>query len=744
MPKSAKAPPVDAMTLATTSEHQRLEAAQTALPTAGKRQETAKTLDLRQNSYDPGAVMTTNQGLALRDDQNSLKAGVRGPTLLEDFHFREKMTHFDHERIPERVVHARGAAAHGVFECYEDLSDLTMADMFSAKGKETPVFMRFSTVTGSRGSADTARDPRGFAVKHYTDEGVWDMIGNNMPVFFIQDAIKFPDLVHAVKPEGNNEIPQAQSAHDTFWDFVSLTPESAHMLMWQMSDRAIPRSFATMQGFGVHTFRMVNAEGKSRFVKIHYKPVKGIHSLVWDEAQKLQGKDPDFHRRDLFEAIERADYPEFEMGLQVVEEEDEFKFDFDLLDSTKIIPEEIVPVRPVGKLTLNRNVDNYFAETEQVAFCLSHVVPGIDFSNDPLLQGRLMSYLDTQLRRVGPNFAELPINRPLNGVSNNQRDGFGRISINRGKANYFPNSLPGPDGARGCPMQQPGAANAFRSVAERVEGYKIRARSTSFDDHFTQATLFWNSMADWEKDHIVNAFAFELNQCETRAIRVAALGGLLAKIDGTLASRVAAKVGLDLAEAVASAPEPAYIERAEPDQAPLAQAKVDASPALSMNVAADNIKGRKIAVLAGPGADAAKLKALKGALNAAGAVVHLIAELPGELALSDGSTALVDKPAVNAASVLYDGVFVAGGADLAKMAGMGLVKAFLAEAFKHGKAIGAVAAAAPVVKAAHLPGVAANGTPKLGVFVGDDVADAWMAALKTPRFRNRDIEAVAA
>ena len=744
MAKKIKGSDVDGMKLATTSDQQRIEAAQVGLPGGAVRQETAKTHDLQKDSYDPLPMMTSNQGLVISDDQNSEKAGVRGPTLLEDFHFREKMTHFDHERIPERVVHARGAAAHGVFECYEDLSDLTMADMFSAKGKETPVFLRFSTVTGSRGSADTARDPRGFSVKFYTDQGVWDFIGNNMPVFFIQDAIKFPDLIHAVKPEANNEFPQAQSAHDTFWDFVSLTPESAHMLMWQMSDRAIPRSYATMQGFGVHTFRMVNAQGKSRFVKFHFKPLKGVHGLVWDEAQKLAGKDPDYHRRDLFESIERGDFPEFEMGVQVVEEEDEFKFDFDLLDSTKIIPEELVPVRPIGKLTLTRNPDNYFAETEQVAFCLSHVVPGIDFTNDPLLQGRLMSYLDTQLRRVGPNFAELPINRPINGVSNNQRDACGRHTTTRGKANSSPTRRPSRSGAGGCPMPQPGAAVAYRSVAEKVEGYKIRARSTSFSDHFSQATLFWNSMADWEKDHIVEAFAFELNQCETLSIRVAALGNLLAPIADELASRVAEKLGLDVAEAKAGASEPAYIERADPAVAPEGDPGAKASPALSMNKPADSIKGRKIAVLAGPGVDAEKMLALKAALNAGGAVVHLVAEHGGLLTLSDGSTAMVDKPARNAASVFYDGVFVAGGADPGKMAGMGLVKAFLAEAFKHGKAIGAVSAAGQVVKAAHLPHVAPSGAPKLGVFIGDDVSDDFIEALKTPRFRNRDVEAVAA
>src|SRR5580700_8564901 len=459
--------------------------------------------------------MTTNQGQPISTDQNSLRVGHRGPTLMEDQVLREKIQHFDHERIPERVVHARGAGAHGVFQVYDDsLSKYTTANVLTDPGIETPVFVRFSTVAGSRGSADTPRDVRGFAVKFYTDEGVWDLVGNNIPVFFIQDAIKFPDFVHAVKPEPNNEIPQAASAHDTFWDFVSLTPESAHMLMWVMSDRALPRSFAMMEGFGVHTFRLVNHAGKARFVKFHWKPIKGVKSLVWDEAQKISGKDPDFHRRDLFEAIERGDYPEWELGLQIVEEEDEFKFDFDLLDPTKIIPEELVPVRRVGKLTLNRNPDNYFAETEQVAFHTGHIVPGIDFTNDPLLQGRLFSYIDTQLRRVGPNFAELPINRPLVPVHNNQRDGMARTVINKGRVAYVPNRLGG-----GCPMHSPKAADAFVSYAEKVDGAKIRIRSDSFSDHFSQATQFWNSMSDWEQAHIAEAFAFELNQVESEEVR---------------------------------------------------------------------------------------------------------------------------------------------------------------------------------------------------------------------------------
>ena len=489
-------------------------------------QETDKTLDLQPDTLAPGEELTTNQGVAVSDDQNSLKSHVRGPTLLEDILMREKITHFDHERIPERVVHARGAAAHGFFQVYESQAHLTMAAPLQDPAVETPVFVRFSTVAGSRGSTDTPRDVRGFAVKFYTPDGVWDLVGNNMPVFFIQDANKFPDLIHAVKPEPHNEIPQAQSAHDTFWDFASLTPESAHMLMWVMSDRALPRSFATMEGFGVHTFRLVNAEGVSRFVKFHWKPLKGVCSLVWEEATLISGKDPDFNRRDLWESIERGDFPEYELGLQVVEEADEHKFGFDLLDATKLIPEEIVPVVPVGRLTLNRNPDNFFAETEQVAFHTGHIVPGIDFTNDPLLQGRLFSYIDTQLRRVGPNFHELPINRSVRPADNNQRDGFARMTINKGRVSYFPNSLGG-----GCPMHSPAAAAAFRSVAVKEQaGPKVRERSPSFSDHFSQATQFWNSMSDWEKDHIAAAFAFELNQVVDEVVRDRTMNEILVNI----------------------------------------------------------------------------------------------------------------------------------------------------------------------------------------------------------------------
>jgi len=415
--------------------------------------------DTKQNDLtvvvdEGGTDLTTNQAVKISNDQDTLKAGIRGPSLLEDFIMREKITHFDHERIPERVVHARGFAAHGYFQPYANFSDLTMASLLNDPNKQTPVFVRFSTVVGSRGSPDTPRDVRGFATKFYTNDGIWDLVGNNMPVFFIQDAIKFPDLIHAAKPEPNNEIPQAQTAHDTFWDFVSLTPESTHMLMWAMSDRAIPRSYRMMEGFGVHTFKFVNATGYSRFVKFHWKPVNvGVHSLVWDEAQKVAGKDPDFNRKDLYESIEKGLFPEYELGVQIVEEADEFKYNFDLLDPTKIIPEELVPVKLLGKMVLNRNTDNFFAETEQVAFHTGHVVPGIDFTNDPLLQGRLFSYLDTQLLRVGPNFAEIPINRPVCPVHNYQRDGIGRQTINKGRVSYFPNSIC--NVRRGCPMHSP-------------------------------------------------------------------------------------------------------------------------------------------------------------------------------------------------------------------------------------------------------------------------------------------------
>lgn len=491
-------------------------------------------------SDDSHQPLTTNQGLKVSEDEHSLKIGSRGPTIMEDFHFREKMTHFDHERIPERVVHARGTAAHGIFECYEDASDITKAKFLSEKGKQTPVFVRFSTVAGSRGSADTVRDVRGFATKFYTEEGNYDLVGNNIPVFFVQDAIKFPDFVHAVKPEPHNEIPQAQSAHDTFWDFIANNQESAHMVMWHLSDRAIPRSYRTMEGFGVNTYRFVNAAGQAHFVKFHWKPKLGIQSLVWDEAQKIAGKDPDFHRRDLYDNIEQGNFPEYELGVQLIAQEDEFIFDFDILDPTKIWPEEEVPVRILGKMTLNQNVDNFFAETEQVAFHVGHVVPGIDFSNDPLLQGRLFSYTDTQLIRLGgPNFHELPINRPVCPFHNNQRDGYGRQTINVGPVSYHKNSI-----QQNTPGPVSPSDGGYEHYQEKVDGVKIRARSQSFMDHFTQARMFWLSMTDIEKEHIVKAASFEVGKVARRNIRQQVVE-MFANIDVELATQLASNVGVE-------------------------------------------------------------------------------------------------------------------------------------------------------------------------------------------------------
>ncbi|MBA2727571.1 MAG: catalase, partial [Parachlamydiaceae bacterium] len=478
--------------------------------------ENKKVAELEINKeVSSGEFLTTNQGVRINDNQNTLKAGERGPSLLEDFIMREKITHFDHERIPERIVHARGSAAHGYFQLYKPLKQYTKAKFLNETSTQTPVFVRFSTVAGSRGSTDLARDVRGFAVKFYTEEGNFDLVGNNIPIFFIQDAMKFPDLIHAVKPEPHNEMPQAASAHDTFWDFISLMPESIHMIMWVMSDRAIPRSLRMMEGFGIHTFRLINENEKSVFVKFHFKPLLGVHSVAWDEAQKISGKNSDFHRLDLYEAIESGAFPEWEFGIQIVPEEDEHKFPFDLLDPTKLIPEELVPVLPIGKLVLNRNPDNFFAETEQVAFHPGHLVPGIDFTNDPLLQGRLFSYTDTQLSRLGsPNFHEIPINRPVAPVHNNQRDGHMRQTINQGRVSYQPNSL-----ASGCPFQAKMAEGGFTSFVEKIDANKIRGRSPSFFDHFSQATLFFNSQSDAEKRHIINALSFELGKVQVDAIR---------------------------------------------------------------------------------------------------------------------------------------------------------------------------------------------------------------------------------
>ncbi|WP_231489849.1 catalase [Pedobacter sp. Leaf170] len=633
-----------------------------------------------------GQQMSSNTGVKINDDQNSLKAGDRGATLLEDFILREKITHFDHERIPERVVHARGSGAHGVFKVYEDLSALTCADFLCKPAQETPVFVRFSTVAGSRGSTDMARDVRGFAVKFYTQQGNFDLVGNNMPVFFIQDAIKFPDLIHAVKPEPDNEMPQAASAHDTFWDFISQLPESAHMVMWAMSDRALPRSYRMMEGFGVHTFRLVNAEGKSSFVKFHWKPLLGVHAVAWDEAQVISGKDPDFHRRDLWDAIEAGAFPEWELGIQVVAEEDEHKFEFDLLDPTKLIPEELVPVQRIGKMTLNRNPDNFFAETEQSAFHIGHVVPGIDFTNDPLLQGRLFSYTDTQLIRLGgPNFQEIPINRPINPVHNNQRDGYMRQTINRGKTAYGPNGLAGNN-----PAQVKAADGGFVSYNERIDGRKIRSRSRSFFDHFSQARLFFHSQSPAEQNHIIDALSFELGKVKSIMVRERMLA-LLNQIDDALASAIAYALGLHIPEiALEDLNNSIPADGSKADYASEnPEGSLAKSEALSMvNTVKDTIETRKIAILAADGVNGKTLSSVKDALVADGAVVHIIAPRLGEITSVEDQKIQPDESFLTAASVLYDAVYVPGGTNsVASLEAEANAVQFLNQAFKHCKAI---------------------------------------------------------
>lgn len=689
-------------------------------------QENDKTRKLESFVADAsGESMTTNHGLKINDDQNSLKAGERGASLLEDFILREKITHFDHERIPERVVHARGSAAHGVFKVYEDMSELTRAAFLCDPGAETPVFVRFSTVAGSRGSTDLARDVRGFAVKFYTQEGNFDLVGNNMPVFFIQDALKFPDLIHAVKPEPDNEMPQAASAHDTFWDFISQLPESSHMIMWAMSDRALPRSYRMMDGFGVHTFRLVNAKGESNFVKFHWKPLLGVHAVAWDEAQNISGKDPDFHRRDLWDAIEAGAFPEWELGVQIVPEADEFKFEFDLLDPTKLIPEELVPVQRIGKMTLNRNTDNFFAETEQVAFHVGHVVPGIDFTNDPLLQGRLFSYTDTQLIRLGgPNFHEIPINRPVVPVHNNQRDGYMRQTINRGKTSYGPNGI-----ANNDPQQVKAADGGFTSYNERIDAKKIRARSRSFFDHFSQARLFFNSQSEAEKNHIVDALSFELGKVKTVAIRERMLA-VLVQIDNKLAAEVAFALGLhipkialeDLNNSI-----PADADRA--DYASLnPEGSLAKSEALSMaGTIKDTIKTRKVAILAADGVDGASLSKVKDALVAEGAVVHIIAPKLGQIISKEDQQIVPDESFLTAASVLYDAVYVPGGGNsVATLEAEANAVHFLNEAFKHCKAIAADEEALQVLESTYffkkLPAEYSEETVlREGVLVGKDL-----------------------
>jgi catalase len=657
-------------------------------------------------------VLTTNQGVPIGDNQNSLKAGLRGPTLLEDFILREKITHFDHERIPERIVHARGSAAHGYFEAYEALTKYTRAAPFAVAAKQTPVFVRFSTVAGERGSADTARDVRGFAVKFYTDEGNWDLVGNNMPVFFIQDAMKFPDLVHAVKPEPHNGMPQAASAHDTFWDFASLMPESTHMLMWAMSDRAIPRSLRMMQGFGVHTFRLINANGESHFVKFHWRPLLGTHSLVWDEAVKISGADSDFHRRDLWDAIEAGEYPEWELGLQIFTEKQAEAFSFDVLDATKLIPEELVAVMPVGRMVLNRNPDNFFAETEQVAFCTAHVVPGIDFSNDPLLAGRHHSYVDTQISRLGgANFHEIPINAPLAPVHNNQRDGLHRQTIPRGRVAYEPNSLGG-----GCPFQA--GAKGFVSFPQPVQEDKLRGKPEKFADHYTQATLFYESQTPVEKAHIAGGFRFELSKLTVPAIRERMLASLV-NVSKELAATVAAGLGM----AVPPALPRVMTKPAKPE--------VTRSPALSLTALPGDggVRTRKIAILVAPGVTGASVDAVQTALLKAGAVPVVIAARLGAVKTADGKALEATASFENAASVLFDAVVLPdGAAGVSALAAEGHAQEFVAHQYRHGKTLLALGASRGWLDklgiAANLPSGAKDG----GIVLSDGTNPAGAAS----------------
>ena len=668
--------------------------------------------------------LTTNQGVAIGDNQNSLKAGLRGPSLLEDFILREKITHFDHERIPERIVHARGSAAHGYFEAYDALTTYTCAAPFARKGKVTPVFVRFSTVAGERGSKDTARDARGFAVKFYTDEGNWDLVGNNIPVFFIQDAMKFPDLVHAVKPEPHHGMPQAASAHDTFWDFVSLMPESTHMLMWVMSDRGIPRSYRMMQGFGVHTFRLVNSKGESVFCKFHWKPLQGTHSLLWDEAVLISGVDPDFHRRDLWEAIESGEFPEWELGVQIFSEKEAENFSFDVLDATKIVPEELVPLVPVGRMVLNRNPDNFFAETEQVAFCTAHIIPGIDFSNDPLLAGRIHSYVDTQITRLGgPNFHEIPVNSPLATVQNNQRDGMHRQGLHRGRVAYEPNSLAG-----GCPFQS--GTGGFVSFPEAIGDDKVRGKPEKFAEHYAQATLFYNSQTAVEQAHIAAAFRFELSKVGVPAIRERMLSSLV-NVSPELAAEVASGLGMEV---------PAAMPKASTDpQAP----EVTVSPALSLMALPGNcgIRTRQVAVLVENGVNHVSLATLHGALTDAGAVVHFVGPRLGLFTADAGDKVEANKSLENSPAVLFDAAVLPDGNE-AVQALLGNERSldFVKDMFRHGKTVLALGAGRELLEAAGLGAIMEN-APGILLAESPDAADAataFGAAIAAHRHLPRD------
>jgi catalase len=635
-------------------------------------------------------VLTTNHGTPISDNQNQLKAGARGPVLIEDEVFREKMNHFDHERIPERIVHARGSAAHGYFEVTDSLADVTIADLFQKKGQRTEVFVRFSTVAGGAGSVDTPRDVRGFAVKFYTREGNWDLVGNNIPVFFIQDAIKFPDLIHAAKMEADRGYPQAATAHDTFWDFISLMPESTHMVMWAMSDRTLPRSFATMEGFGVHTFRLINAEGKSTFVKFHWKPKAGLASTIWDETVKIAGADPDFQRRDLFERIDRGDFPEWELGVQLFDEAFANAQPYDVLDATKLIPEEVLPVRIVGRMVLDRYPDNFFAETEQAAFVPAHVVPGIGFSNDPLLQGRLFSYTDTQLSRLGSvNFHQLPINAAKGRAAaagcpfmNQQRDGHMQMAVPKGRANYEPNSL-AKAGEEGGAREDP--EKGYKTFPSEEQGQKLRIRPESFADHYSQARLFFRSMDPAEQAHIASALVFELSKVSLEHIRVQVMANLR-NVDETLAQRVADGLAMELPEAA-------------PTAAPVLD--MDPSPALRIIRGPrelHTLEGKTVGILIADGTDANDLATLKDAIKAAGGNAMTIAPKVGAVPLSDGSKIAADAQLFGQPSVTVDACAVILSEEAAaKLVKEGAAVQWVMDAFGHLKAIGANAAAQPLL-----------------------------------------------
>ena len=680
--------------------------------------ETRRGGELHQQADGPAMRLTTNQGVPISDNQNSLKAGSRGPVLLQDFVLREKIMHFDHERIPERVVHARGSAAHGYFVCLESASDVTAADFLQRVGDKIPVFTRFSTVAGNKGSADVARDVRGFAVKFYTREGNFDLVGNNMPVFFIQDAIKFPDLIHAAKPDPDREFPQAQTAHDTFWDFISLTPESLHTIMWAMSDRAIPRSLRMMEGFGVHTFRLVNAAGASTFVKWHWRPKLGMQSVVWDEALKINGADPDFHRRDLWEAIDGGDFPEWELALQTFSQEQADGFAFDVLDPTKLIPEETIPLRVVGRMVLDRNPDNFFAQTEQVAYCTANVVPGIDFTNDPLMQGRLFSYLDTQLKRLGgPNFHQIPINQPKCPLHNLQRDGHMQMLAPKGQVNYEPSSL-GPDVARES------AATGYRSFPAAEAGDQLRVRPESFADHYTQPRMFFASQTGPEQNHIVSALIFELSKCPTPRIREAVLGRLI-HIDEALATRVAKGLG--------------FSGEITPSEAPVAAKEMAPSPMLSIvKKAKPTLVGRKVGCLVTDGADAKVIAALKTAVAKAGAKLQFVAPAIAGVTLGDGERLPADHKIDGGPSILFDAVVVLpsaeGGAELALEAA---AVNWLRDAYAHLKVIAYLPTAAPLFAGGGLSGANASRDAGLIDLSASSVAD-FIAAASAGRIWARE------